>query len=62
MRTPDPGSLRRLALRLGREGRIVSPVELADSARRAAREALAAYEGQAVEDVAAASAAAGEQG
>ncbi|MGI5483709.1 helix-turn-helix transcriptional regulator [Streptomyces lavendofoliae] len=44
LRTPDPASLRRLALRLGGEGRIVSPPELAASARRAAREALAAYE------------------
>lgn len=43
LRTPDPGSLRRLALRLGRDGRIVSPRDLADSARRAAAEALAAY-------------------
>ncbi|MYW10676.1 WYL domain-containing protein, partial [Streptomyces sp. SID2563] len=33
LRTPDPASLRRLALRLGREGRIVSPPELAGSAR-----------------------------
>jgi proteasome accessory factor C len=45
LRTPDPTSLRRLALRLGREGRIVSPRDLADSAREAAREALAAYDG-----------------
>ncbi|MGW1499300.1 helix-turn-helix transcriptional regulator [Streptomyces mirabilis] len=45
LRTPDPTSLRRLALRLGRDGRIVSPPELADSAREAAREALAAYDG-----------------
>ncbi|MFF4589469.1 helix-turn-helix transcriptional regulator [Streptomyces sp. NPDC001388] len=45
LRTPDPASLRRLALRLGRDGRIVSPPDLADSARRAAREALAAYDG-----------------
>ncbi|MFG2575418.1 WYL domain-containing protein [Streptomyces sp. NBC_00704] len=45
LRTPDPASLRRLALRLGRDGRIVSPPELADSARRAAREALTAYDG-----------------
>jgi proteasome accessory factor C len=45
LRTPDPASLRRLALRLGRDGRIVSPRDLADSARRAAREALAAYDG-----------------
>ncbi|OEV07638.1 helix-turn-helix transcriptional regulator [Streptomyces nanshensis] len=43
LRTPDPASLRRLALRLGRDGRIVAPVELADSAREAARTALAAY-------------------
>lgn len=43
LRTPDPGSLRRLALRLGKDGRIVAPLELAHSARDAAREALAAY-------------------
>lgn len=45
LRTPDPTSLRRLALRLGPDGRIVSPSDLADSARRAAREALTAYDG-----------------
>ncbi|MFF8832877.1 helix-turn-helix transcriptional regulator [Streptomyces sp. NPDC015131] len=44
LRTPDPASLRRLALRLGQDGRIVSPPELAESARRAACEALAAYD------------------
>ncbi|AXE76972.1 MULTISPECIES: helix-turn-helix transcriptional regulator [Streptomyces] len=44
LRTPDPASLRRLALRLGGEGRIVSPPELARSARQAARAALAAYD------------------
>jgi len=44
LRAPDPATLRRLALRLGRDGRIVSPRELADSARQAAREALAAYD------------------
>ncbi|MFE0173040.1 helix-turn-helix transcriptional regulator [Streptomyces sp. NPDC059002] len=44
LRTPDPASLRRLALRLGGDGRIVSPAQLADSARQAAREALEAYE------------------
>ncbi|GHA79614.1 helix-turn-helix transcriptional regulator [Streptomyces termitum] len=44
LRTPDPASLRRLALRLGRDGRIVSPTGLADSARTAAAAALAAYE------------------
>ncbi|MEU1820467.1 WYL domain-containing protein [Streptomyces roseifaciens] len=43
LRTPDPASLRRLALRLGGDGRIVSPAGLAVSARDAAREALAAY-------------------
>ncbi|MDT9684110.1 WYL domain-containing protein [Streptomyces sp. TRM76323] len=43
LRTPDPASLRRLALRLGRDGRITAPEALAESARRAAREALAAY-------------------
>ena len=36
LRTPDPASLRRLALRLGRDGRIVAPQALADSARQAA--------------------------
>ncbi|MFF3324310.1 helix-turn-helix transcriptional regulator [Streptomyces sp. NPDC002889] len=45
LRTPDPTSLRRLALRLGRDGRIVSPTDLADSASSAAREALSAYDG-----------------
>ncbi|MCX4668490.1 WYL domain-containing protein [Streptomyces sp. NBC_01381] len=44
LRTPDPTSLRRLALRLGGDGHIVSPADLADSARQAARKALAAYD------------------
>ncbi|MEE1752566.1 helix-turn-helix transcriptional regulator [Streptomyces sp. SP18CS02] len=44
LRTPDPASLRRLALRLGRDGRIVAPRDLALSAQRAAHEALAAYD------------------
>lgn len=44
LRTPDPASLRRLALRLGGDGRIVAPEQLAASARQAAREALTAYE------------------
>ncbi|MEV8451864.1 WYL domain-containing protein [Streptomyces sp. NPDC052095] len=48
LRTPDPASLRRLALRLGGEGRIVSPPELARSARDAARAALAGYDDGAV--------------
>ncbi|NED86867.1 WYL domain-containing protein, partial [Streptomyces sp. SID11233] len=39
LRTPDPASLRRLALRLGADGRIVAPEELATSAREAARRA-----------------------
>jgi proteasome accessory factor C len=43
LRAPDPGSLRRLALRLGKDGRIVAPQGLADSASDAARRALAAY-------------------
>ncbi|MFI6082210.1 helix-turn-helix transcriptional regulator [Streptomyces sp. NPDC051217] len=43
LRTPAPASLRRLALRLGRDGRITSPTDLAESARLAAGEALAAY-------------------
>ncbi|MFX4292675.1 helix-turn-helix transcriptional regulator [Streptomyces bohaiensis] len=45
LRTADPATLRRLALRLGGDGRIVSPPALAQSAREAAREALAAYGG-----------------
>ncbi|MEV8422993.1 helix-turn-helix transcriptional regulator [Streptomyces niveus] len=44
IRTPAPASLRRLALRLGRDGRIIAPRDLAENARRAAREALAAYD------------------
>ncbi|SOD61472.1 proteasome accessory factor C [Streptomyces zhaozhouensis] len=44
LRTPDPITLRRLALRLGGDGRIVAPARLADSAREAARDALRAYE------------------
>ncbi|WP_405619885.1 WYL domain-containing protein [Streptomyces sp. NBC_01511] len=44
LRTPAPASLRRLALRLGRDGRIAAPRDLAESARLAAREALAAYD------------------
>ncbi|MER7170704.1 helix-turn-helix transcriptional regulator [Streptomyces mesophilus] len=44
LRTPDPASLKRLALRLGRDGHIVAPQDLADSARTSARAALEAYE------------------
>lgn len=46
LRTPDPASLRRLALRLGADGRITAPDDLAVSARQAATEALTAYDGQ----------------
>jgi proteasome accessory factor C len=62
LRTPEPASLRRLALRLGRVGRIVSPQDLADSARRAAREALAAYDGMEAADVEASGGTAGTAG
>ena len=40
---PTPVRCAGSALRLGRDGRIVAPQELADSARKAAAEALAAY-------------------
>lgn len=43
LRTADPASLRALALRLGRDGRIVSPPRLAEQARAAAQAALAGY-------------------
>ena len=43
LRVRDDGWLRRLALRLGPHGRIVTPVELADAVRHSAAEALAAY-------------------
>ncbi|MEU6081199.1 WYL domain-containing protein [Streptomyces sp. NPDC047108] len=43
LRTPDPTSLRRLALRLGQDGHIASPRDLAESARQVACDALAAY-------------------
>ena len=43
MRTPDTGWVRRLALRLGSGGRVLSPPELADEVRAEARAALAAY-------------------
>ncbi|MGW2260162.1 helix-turn-helix transcriptional regulator [Streptomyces sp. NPDC001780] len=46
LRASAPALLRRLALRLGADGRILSPPELAESARLAAVEALAAYEVQ----------------
>ncbi|MCZ2527211.1 helix-turn-helix transcriptional regulator [Streptomyces sp. NPDC059506] len=43
LRTPEPGTLKRLALRLGSDGRIVAPQSLAAAARDAARAALAQY-------------------
>jgi proteasome accessory factor C len=44
LRTPDPGGLVRLALRLGADGRITEPRGLAERARRAAHAALAQYD------------------
>jgi proteasome accessory factor C len=44
LRTPDTAWLRRLALRLGEDARVVSPAELADEVRSAAAAALAHYE------------------
>ncbi|WP_371501262.1 WYL domain-containing protein [Kitasatospora sp. NBC_00374] len=43
LRSADPSGLRPLALRLGRDGRIVSPPEPAEQARAAALAALDAY-------------------
>jgi predicted DNA-binding transcriptional regulator YafY len=43
LRTPDLAWVRRLALRLGGTASVVSPPELAEQVRAAAREALAAY-------------------
>ncbi|MDX6342262.1 MAG: proteasome accessory factor [Trebonia sp.] len=44
LRTPDTTWLRRLALRLGEDARVVSPASLADEVREAAAAALAQYE------------------
>jgi proteasome accessory factor C len=44
LRTPDTQSVRRLALRLGEDGRLVSPAELADQVVGDAMAALANYE------------------
>ena len=44
LRTPDTRWVRRLALRLGAEGRIVAPAELAQAVRAEAQVALRAYE------------------
>jgi proteasome accessory factor C len=44
LRTPDTAWLRRLALRLGEDARVVSPAALADEVRSTAAAALAQYE------------------
>ena len=44
LRTPDTAWLRRLALRLGEDARVVSPAGLADEVRATAAAALAQYE------------------
>jgi proteasome accessory factor C len=44
LRTPDTTLLRRLALRLGEDARVVSPADLADEVRSTAAAALAQYE------------------
>jgi predicted DNA-binding transcriptional regulator YafY len=43
LRTPDTGWVRRLALRLGEDGRVISPVPLLAEVREAAAAALANY-------------------
>jgi proteasome accessory factor C len=43
LRTPDTGLVRRLALQLGEDGRVISPPELAAEIRDAATAALANY-------------------
>ncbi len=43
LRTPDTGWVQRLALRLGEDGRVISPPELAADVREAAAAALANY-------------------
>ena len=44
LRTPDTSWVRRLALRLGEEGRVIAPAELAEQVRAAAAAALALYD------------------
>ncbi|MBF9068522.1 helix-turn-helix transcriptional regulator [Streptacidiphilus fuscans] len=44
LRTPDPSSLLRLALRLGPDGRVLAPESLAAQAREVASRALAGYD------------------
>jgi proteasome accessory factor C len=43
LRTPDTGWVRRLALRLGEDGRVIYPPELAAQVREDAAAALAHY-------------------
>jgi proteasome accessory factor C len=43
LRTPDTGWVRRLALRLGEDGRVVAPSSLVDEVRESAAAALAQY-------------------
>jgi len=43
LRTPDTGWVRRLALRLGEDGRVVSPASLVAEVRETASAALANY-------------------
>jgi predicted DNA-binding transcriptional regulator YafY len=50
LRTPDPQWVRRLALRLGEDGRLVSPVELAEQVTADAMAALEHYGTQSVMD------------
>jgi proteasome accessory factor C len=44
LRTPDTGWVRRQALRLGQDGRVISPASLLEEVRASARSALAQYE------------------
>jgi proteasome accessory factor C len=43
LRTPATGLVRRLALRLGEDGRVISPPSLVDEVRESAAAALANY-------------------
>jgi proteasome accessory factor C len=43
LRTPDTGWVRRLALRLGGDGKVISPPQLQAEVREFARAALARY-------------------
>jgi len=43
LRTPDTGWVRRLALRLGEDGRVLAPADLAIDIRDSATRALAQY-------------------